>query len=75
MSFEFYNSFGVSRESYQASEEALQEYKEMLSQIEKLREHNQLSVIKAFQQAGLSASDFQFSTGYGYDDPARETVK
>lgn len=75
MSFECYNFFGVSLESYQASEEALQEYKEMLSQIEKLREHNQLSVIKAFQQVGLSASDFQFSTGYGYDDPAREAIE
>jgi len=75
LSFEFYNSFDVSSKAYQASEEALQECKDVLNQIEQLREFNQLRVIKAFQNAKISASDFQFSTGYGYNDSSRDLIE
>jgi len=75
LSFEFYNSFGVSSKAYQASEEALQECKDTLNQIEQLREFNQLRVIKAFKNAKISASDFQFNTGYGYNDCGRDSIE
>ncbi|MGI6579897.1 MAG: aminotransferase class I/II-fold pyridoxal phosphate-dependent enzyme [Saccharofermentanales bacterium] len=75
MSFEFYNSFDVSSKAYQASEAALQECKDTLNQIDRLREFNQLRVIKAFQNAKISASDFQFSTGYGYNDSIRNSIE
>ena len=75
MSFEFYNSFDVSSRAYEASEEALQECKHTLNQIEQLRKFNQLRVIKAFQNAKISASDFQFSTGYGYNDSSRDSIE
>lgn len=75
MSFEFYNSFNVSSKAYEASEEALQECKDTLNRIEHLREFNQLRVIKAFQNAKISASNFQFSTGYGYNDSGRDSIE
>ncbi|NLJ69862.1 MAG: hypothetical protein GX328_00160 [Clostridiaceae bacterium] len=75
MSFEFYNSFDVSSKAYQASEQALLECKDTFNQIEQLREFNQLRVIKAFQNAKISASDFQFSNGYGYNDSSRKSIE
>ena len=75
MSFEFYNSFNVSSKAYQASEEALQECKEVLKEVDRLRECNQIRVIKAFQNAKLTATDFQLNSGYGYADTGRDGIE
>lgn len=75
MSFEFLNSFNVSAKAYQASEEALQECKDVLKEVDRLREYNQFRVIKAFQKAKLTSTDFQLNSGYGYSDRAREGIE
>lgn len=75
MSFEFYRLFNISEKAYQASEKALKECEQTLRDIDHLREYNQLRVIKAFQNARLSASDFQLSTGYGYSDSSRDLIE
>ena len=36
---------------------------------------NQLKVLKAFQDNHINATHFDWSTGYGYDDPGREAVE
>ena len=36
---------------------------------------NQLKVLKAFQDNHINATHFDWSTGYGYDDPGRDAVE
>jgi cystathionine beta-lyase family protein involved in aluminum resistance len=45
------------------------------AELEKIREINQLRVIKAMQEAGVSESMFGGSTGYGYDDAGRSQIE
>lgn len=40
-----------------------------------VRARNQLKVMEAFRQAGVSELHLHGSTGYGYDDPAREALE
>lgn len=75
MSFAAYKAFQISEKTYQAAEEALTISKPEFEKIMRLREQNQLRVISAFRETGLNASDFQFSGGYGYQDPAREKIE
>ncbi|MBU9714461.1 aminotransferase class I/II-fold pyridoxal phosphate-dependent enzyme [Evansella tamaricis] len=42
---------------------------------EKISEHNQRKVLKAFRDNEVSEFHFQASTGYGYDDVGRETLE
>lgn len=44
-------------------------------EIGKIVEKNQLSVLNAFRNNGVSDFHFQASTGYGYDDLGRETLE
>lgn len=51
--------------------------KEILSEfqsIDKVREFNQLKVIRAMQNNNLSDTHFPGTTGYGYDDKGREVL-
>lgn len=43
--------------------------------IDKIREFNQYKVISAMHQARLSATDFYWTTGYGYGDVGRDKVE
>ena len=35
----------------------------------------QMKVLKAFQENHINATHFDWSTGYGYDDPGRDAVE
>lgn len=56
------------------SEKALEMCKEPFKRIENIQEYNQIKMIKAFQNAGVSESHFCGSTGYGYDDRGRDAL-
>lgn len=44
-------------------------------EIDRIKEYNQLKIIKAMQSAKLNATHFNWTTGYGYDDVGREKVE
>jgi len=43
--------------------------------IEKICEYNQMRVLEAFKEVGLSDTHFNGSSGYGYDDSGREKIE
>jgi len=48
---------------------------EVFAEIDDITSINQLRVLKAFQDNHINATHFDWSTGYGYDDPGREAVE
>lgn len=46
-----------------------------MERIQDVREYNQLKVLKAMQDIGLSERHFTVSTGYGYDDIGRDAIE
>ena len=43
--------------------------------IDEISEYNQLKMLKAFQDFGISESHFAPTTGYGYDDRGRDVLE
>ncbi len=68
------NFFEIDKRVLELSEKALEMCKEPFKRIEDIQEYNQLKMIKAFQNAGVSESHFCGSTGYGYDDRGRDVL-
>lgn len=68
------NLFEIDKNIMELSEKALEMCKESFKKIEDIQEYNQLKMIKAFQNAGVSESHFCGSTGYGYDDRGRDVL-
>ena len=54
---------------------ALERSKEQFQRIDEITEYNQLKVLKAFIDNGVSEASFAGSTGYGYDDRGREVLE
>lgn len=69
-----YKQFGISDEIVRTSKQVEHELKEQLDIINSVREYNQLKVIKAMQDQGVSDAHFCGSTGYGYSDRGREVL-
>lgn len=68
------SGFGISDRVIDLGRRAEKEIEEAIAKIERVREINQLKVIKALQDNGLSDSHFAGSTGYGYGDRGREVL-
>lgn len=49
--------------------------KERFENIDKIAEYNQLKVIRAMQENRVSASCFNYASGYGYDDEGRDKLE
>jgi cystathionine beta-lyase family protein involved in aluminum resistance len=75
LSFAAYEQFGVDKTVFDLSEQALQAVLPIFAKLDKIRETNQLRVIKSLQDAGLAESMLGGSTGYGYDDAGREQIE
>ncbi len=75
MSQSAYQAFGISPAVWQLSEQAMAAVAGPFLDIARNREINQLKVLAAMQQAGLSESYFGGSTGYGYGDLSREQIE
>lgn len=58
-----------------ASAAALQQVAPRFTEIDEVTEYNQLKVLRAFMDNGISERHFGSSTGYGYGDEGRETDK
>ena len=57
-----------------AADKALALCADHFAEIERIKEYNQLKMLKAFQRYGVSEAMFCGSTGYGYDDRGRDTL-
>lgn len=70
-----YESLGISREVSDFAETILAGLEERFHEIDETAEYNQLKVIKAMQDARVSAECFEASSGYGYNDRGRDTLE
>lgn len=66
--------FKIDEKIEKAAETALNMCKEQFDNIEEVTEYNQLKVLNAFIEYGISETHFVSSTGYGYDDRGRDTL-
>ena len=58
----------------QAAEKAMELCRGRFDEIERVKEHNQQKMLRAFQEYRVSESMFAGSTGYGFDDRGRDTL-
>ena len=70
-----YLEYGISDAVWRMGEEAYEEARPAVQRIERIREFNQLRVLRAFRNARISDSHFTQQTGYGYDDIGREKIE
>ncbi len=68
-------SLGISSRVQGFAKDILSGLAGRFEQIDAMAEYNQFKVIKAMQDARVSAECFQSSTGYGYNDMGRDTLE
>ena len=66
--------FKIKEEVLSLSEKALEEVEPVFNRYDKIREYNQLKVLKALQEERISESHFTNSSGYGYGDIGRDSL-
>ncbi len=69
------NFFNINTSLLELDKKALAECETVFKKIDNITEYNQLKVLKAFIENGVSESYFTHSTGYGYDDRGREILE
>ncbi len=67
--------FNIDQNLIELDKIALNKCEKKFSDIDSITEYNQLKVLKAFIDNGVSESYFTASTGYGYDDRGREILE
>ena len=67
--------FNIDERLLKLDAKALERSKREFERIDNITEFNQLKVLKAFIDNGVSESSFAGSTGYGYDDRGREVLE
>ena len=67
--------FNINQNLLELDKIALEKCQKRFSEIDSITEYNQLKVLKAFIDNGVSESYFTASTGYGYDDRGREILE
>ncbi len=72
---EQYGKFGISEKVYAFGEEILGSLQERFYGIDEVAEYNQLKVIRAMQECGVSEACLLGTTGYGYNDLGRDTLE
>ncbi len=70
-----YRAFGVSEEALRLADQLEMDLQKRFKEIERVRDHCQLKVLKAFQNQRVSETDFGISRGYGYDDAGRDKLE
>ena len=71
----YYSYFGISNDLINQALSIEKSLSKIYSELDKIKEINQLKVLKAMQDAKLSDSHFNSSTGYGYNDAGREKIE
>lgn len=67
--------FGIDEKVLAAVERAEDQLAERFKEIDDICAVCQMKVLKAFQDNHINATHFDWSTGYGYDDPGRAAVE
>ena len=67
--------FGIDEKVTEAVDRAEKQLEERFEEIDDICAICQMKVLKAFQDNHINATHFDWSTGYGYDDPGREAVE
>ena len=67
--------YGLDDETFELSNEVMEDIKEQFAKIKEIREYNQYKVLRAMQRANLSDNHFNWTTGYGYNDIGREKIE
>lgn len=70
-----YESLGISNPVAAFSDRILEKLEVRFRTVDETAEYNQLKVIKAMQDARVSAECFTSSSGYGYNDIGRDTLE
>jgi len=66
---------GINPKVYALANEIDAKVVTQFSEIDKIREYNQMKVLHAMQKNRLSDVHFNWNTGYGYDDMGREVLE
>lgn len=67
--------FKIDNSLLELDKKAIDSCKDIFDKIDTTTEYNQLKVLKAFIDNGVSEASFAGSTGYGYDDRGREILE
>lgn len=73
--YEAYKGLGIDKEVIELGENVLGGLKARFEKIDEIAEMNQLKVLKAFKDCGVSEACLYGSTGYGYNDLGREKLE
>lgn len=72
---EQYKKAGISEQVVQFGMQTEEKLRDRFVRIDQVAEYNQMKVIRAMQNARVSAECMQTSTGYGYNDIGRDTLE
>ncbi|HZK09434.1 MAG TPA: methionine gamma-lyase family protein [Clostridia bacterium] len=70
-----YRDFGISHEIQKFVEEQEEALGPLFSALDEVKKTNNLKILKAMQDAGLSDHHFHWNTGYAYDDQGRDATE
>lgn len=70
-----YENYGIGKNHIEFVEKKLEEIEYRFKNINDISEYNQYKVLDAFKENRLSATDFYWTTGYGYGDIGRDKVE
>ena len=71
----FKEMFGISDTVVNMADEAMATVSSVFSEIEEVRQYNQLRVLNAFRNVRFAEAHLGATTGYGYDDIGREKIE
>ena len=69
------NFFNIDDELLNLDKQILKDLENRFAEIDDITEYNQLKVLSAYIENGVSESAMAGSTGYGYDDLGRDTLE
>ncbi|MCR5310700.1 MAG: methionine gamma-lyase family protein [Lachnospiraceae bacterium] len=75
MNKEIYEKMGIENKVFDLGNTVLKGLTESFARIDDIAEYNQLKVLNAFRNQGVSEACLHGTTGYGYNDYARETLE
>ena len=70
-----YSEFGINKDIIELSKKVEKDIEPIFKNIQEVCEYNSLKVLEAFQEYNISDMHFGTTTGYGYGDVGRDTIK
>ena len=70
-----FKELGISESVYEFGQQIAEDLSERFAEIDRVAEYNQLKVIKAMQECRVNETCFNYASGYGYNDPGRDTLE